>query len=300
MKRYELWIQDYRQNRYMKYLSIEQLNDRLRYLIENLTTLELNGKIGMRNIAVRPWHQLIIKFTHTCEELKLRGGMPQSNFLADSAVPKSMIGMSERLKKINRLAASKKPHLIKFGNSKHLGQRSFKVSLASSFSDPSLNIAQMDDEMKAIFNLNPEEVEATDADGNEIEITGTVDISFNLDRDYYIFCSSDRFDARLFGDFEADSCLFIYDSNKFSEELIEKVAQKVEIEDYAYDSVRYLDPIDPATNGSEPIIEYYKHIKYLYQHEYRHVIIPKQSRYLPKNIFVNLESSEYYSDLIFL
>lgn len=82
MKRYEYWILDYRKNRYMEHLSMDLLVDRLRYLIENLTTLEVNGKIGMGNISIEPWKELIVKFTHTQEELKIRGESLPNNFFS--------------------------------------------------------------------------------------------------------------------------------------------------------------------------------------------------------------------------
>lgn len=299
MKRYEHWISEYRKNRYMKHLSTEQLSDRLRYLIENLATLEANGKIGIGNISVKPWNELIIKFTHVQEELNMRSELPKHQFLDGSAVPKPMLEASERLKKINTLAAIKKPHLIKFGKKEYLEKNSFKISLASSFSDPSLNVAQMDDEMKAIFHINPDNVKLTDMYGNIIKPIGSVNLTYETDRDYYVFCSSSEFDIRMFSNFDADSCLFIYNSHKFADELISGLKSHIEIEDYAYKMIEYVDPIEPK-NKNEITIEFYKHIKYLYQREYRHVIIPKPTSPTPKDIFLTIESTNNYSELICL
>lgn len=300
MKRYEYWIQDYRKNRDMEHLSLDLLIDRLRYLIENLITLEVNGKIGIGNISKDPWKDLMIKFTHAQEELNIRGESLPNNFLTDCAVPKPMIEASERLIEIHQMALVKKPHLIKFGKKEYLSKNSLKVSLASSFMDSSLNVAQMDDEMKAIFHANPNEMTITTANGEIINPIGTVDITYEIDRDYYVFCSSGAFDIRMFSNFEADSCLFIYDSQRFADDLISELRNHIEFEYYAYQMVKYVDPVKPKREDREPIIEFHKHIRYQYQREYRHVITPNRNSPMPKDVFLSFSSINEYSELICL
>ncbi|EIZ1315166.1 hypothetical protein MOU92_001876 [Vibrio parahaemolyticus] len=300
MRLYEYWILDYRKNRYMEHLSLELLVDRLRYLIENLTTLETNGKIGMGNILIDPWKELIIKFTHVQEEMNIRGELPPNNFLNGCAVPTPMLEASERLIEIHRMALEKKPHLIKFGRKEYLSKNSLKVSLASSFMDSSLNVAQMDDEMKAIFHADPNDMTITTTNGDVINPIGTVNIMYETDRDYYVFCTSGVFDIRMFSNFEADSCLFIYDSQRFADELISELHNHIEFEDYAYQMVEYVDPVKPKGKGRDPIIEFHKHIRYQYQKEYRHVIIPSSVSPMPKDIFLSLSSINEYSELICL
>ena len=132
-----------------------------------------------------------------------------------------MLGNETRLKELNRLSVDKKPHLIKFGKKEFLEKLSFKVSLASSFKDPSLNTAQMDDEMRAVYNPHPKDIKITSKEGLEIKGVQNFHLTYQASSDYYIFCSSAGFDVRLFGDFETDACLFIYDSQQFSENLYE-------------------------------------------------------------------------------
>ncbi|EIB6494438.1 TPA: hypothetical protein ACHCBX_003361 [Vibrio parahaemolyticus] len=298
MKPNEQRVLDYRKSRYLEHISQELLVDRLRYLIENLVTLELNGKIGMGDVRREPWKNLIVKFTHVQDELSLRGESLPANFLSGCAIPKPMIGLSERLIEINRIASVKKPHLIKFGKKEYFRKNSLKVSLASSFIDPSLNVAQMDDEMKAVFHANPKETLITASNGERIEPIGTVDFTYEIERDYYVFCSSSVFDVRMFSNFDADSCLFIYDSQRFADELISELRKNIDIEDYAYQMVEYVDPVLPHTH--KPIIEFYKHLRYQYQQEYRHVIIPNSTSPKPKDIYLSLKSMVEYSELICL
>ena len=214
-------------------------------------------------------------------------------------MPKPMTQKSSRLNEIGVLAANKKPHLIKFGKKPHLKVYSFKVSLASSFDDPSLNLAQMDNEMKAIFSPNPSEVNVTRMNAEKIHGFESIDIEYQIEKDYYIFCTSHTFDYRLFGDFDADSCLFIYDSYKFAEDIHKCLISQIRLEDYAYRAVDYLDPIQPNSHKRLQI-EFHKHIRYLYQNEYRHVFVPKSPAGLKEDLFLEIPSVDQYTELIHL
>lgn len=280
----------------MSHLSTEQLSDRAKYLCGNLTTLEENGKIGIRDIQIEPGRKLMRLFTHVLQELDNRSESFANNFMSDAAIPKSMIENSQRLRKIRTQYETQKPHLIKFGKKEWI-KNSLKISLASSFNDPSLNVAQIDDEMKEIFQPHPSEVKITNMSGNDISGVKSIKISLEIDREYYIYCSSRSFDYRLFGDFNADCCLFIFDSDRFSNDLMTEFGKQVDLEDYGFKPVKYLDPIKPETNGY-PEIEFYKHLKYFYQNEFRHVFIPKDTHQLDKDIFVTIPRLYEYSEVV--
>ena len=236
-------------------------------------------------------------FTHVLQELANRNEFFSKGFMENAAVPKPMIKKSERLLEIKALAEKKKPHLLKFGKMCHLKEFCLQISLASSFNDPSLNVAQMDDEMKAIFHPPLNEIKITDMAGKAIHGIKSVELSLQIDREYYIFCSAHTFDYRLFGDFDADCCLFIYNSQRFSEDLVRELNNQVELEDYAFKSVEYLDPIKPEKN--KPIqIEFHKHLKYCYQNEFRHVFIPRCRPSVAKKKYVYLPQLVQYSELI--
>ena len=284
---------------YLSHLSPPQLSYRARYLIENLTTLELNGKIGLLDIRNEPAHSLMRKFTHVLQELAVRDEEFEPMFLKSASVPNAMLGKKVKLKKLNTLAINKKPHLIKFGEKKHLEKYSFKVSLATSFNDPSLNAAQMDDEMKAIYTPHPNDVKISKLDGTEINGVQSIELMYKSPRDYYVFCSSSAFDVRLFGDFKYDACLFIYNSQQFSDDLFKAVSNRVLVEDHGYKNVTYVDPIRPD-KGNPPPVEFHKHIKYLYQNEFRHVFIPRNEESTPKDIILSMPESTRYSELICL
>lgn len=294
-----LWRREYDQDSYLTHLSITDLCSRARYLIENLTTLELNGRIGLRDIRKDSGLNLMRKFTHVLQEFDSRKEGFEPMFMKGASIPKAMLGQEVKLKRLNDYAIEKRPHLIKFGKRCFLNEHSFKVSLASSFSDPSLNSAQMDDELKAIYNPHPKDFKITTLDGKEVEGILSAELTYQAPNDYYAFCTSFEFDVRLFGDFESDACLFIYDSQKFSDQLYEKIASKVVILDQGYKPVVYSDPIRPE-HKKPPSVEFHKHIKYLYQNEFRHVFIPDKVSETPRDLYISMPEAEAYTELVFL
>lgn len=298
LKLHEQWRHEYNQDRYLSHLSDIVLSGRLRYFVENLTTLELNGKIGLKDIRNNPAQTLMRKFTHAYQELVLRKRQPELQFLKGSSIPKAMIGHEARLKELNRYAHDKKPDLIKFGKKEYFEKLSFKVSLASSFSDPLLNAARIDDEMKAIYYPNPSDISVTTRGGAKLEGIKEVKVMFEAPADYYIMCTSSSFDVRLFGDFDADSCLFVYDSQRFSKDLLDQISKQVPVISHASAQVTYVDPIRPNL-GAPQSVEFHKHIKYLYQNEFRHVFISDTGNN-PKDLFFNLPGSSVYTEIVCL
>lgn len=299
MKLYEFWRNEYIRDSYLTHLSDKDLSIRARYLIENITTLELNGKIGLRDISREPGSTLMRKFTHVVQEFESRNEWFEYQFLKGASIPEAMLGKEKSLTKLNDYARSKKPHLIKFGKKAFLEKLSLKVSLASAFLDQGLNMAQADDELKVIYTLNPKGIQLSRMDGSAIEGLLSAELIHEASSDYYIFCTAYEFDVRLFGDFEADACLFIYDSRRFSDHLFEKVANAVDILDHGYKPVIYFDPINPVQQSS-PNVEFYKHIKYLYQNEFRHVFIADDQRDRPKHLYITMAEAEEYTELICL
>ena len=297
MKLHEFWRHEYNQDRYLSHLSNIDLSARVRYLMENLTSLELNGKIGLKDIQKEPARTLMRKFTHSHQELVLRNRDPEPMFLKGASIPDAMLGHEEKLNELNEYAIRKKPHLIKFGKKEHFEKFSFKVSLASSFADPSLNTAQMDDEMRAIYHPHPGDIKITAQDGRRLEGVTGIELIRQAREDYYIFCSSTSFDVRLFGDFKADSCLFIYYSKGFSDLLFEKMSNAIQIADNRYKPVTYVDPIRPD-KCEPPPVEFHKHMKYTYQSEFRHVFIPEGNSNNPKDLLLSLPESEVYTEVV--
>jgi hypothetical protein len=79
----EDWRSEYRRRRYLGRVKDEEVRARLRYLMENLTTLEPNGKKGVLPADSSLWRA----FTETHEETLLRGHLNLDGFLNDAAIP---------------------------------------------------------------------------------------------------------------------------------------------------------------------------------------------------------------------
>jgi hypothetical protein len=292
--------EEYNQNPYLKHLSAEQLSDRLKYLLENITTLTSDGKIGLKDLRVKDGYELFRKFTHTLQEHNRAGKSFIPGFLESASVPKPMLDKASRLLEIGKLIAEKKPKLIKLSQKEYFDNDSYKVSLASSFDDSSLNQAQQDDEMVTSFIPDPEHMAITKMDGQEITGLLSAEINYQVQTDYYIYCSSHTFDYRLFGDFEADACLFIYDEIKFAEDLEAHVRKAVSIEEIGYGAVEYTDPVIEKTQ-KEPVVHIHKHIRFQYQNEYRYVFVPTPTAIkhgLPKDLYLTMPRVKSYSEVI--
>ena len=79
----EAWRNEYRRLRYLGHVKNEELRARLRYLMENLATLESNGKTGVLPANSEMWRL----FTETHEEAVLRRDLNLDGFLAGVAIP---------------------------------------------------------------------------------------------------------------------------------------------------------------------------------------------------------------------
>jgi hypothetical protein len=297
LKLYEKWNLDYEQNRYLSHLSLSELSERLKFSIENITTLELNGKIGCLSPKSEYGHYWWVKFSHTQREFDLRNAKPLAKFLTSSTIPEALIDRAERLKELNRIVKDKDPDLIKFSSNAYLENYSFKVSLASAFSDESLNPSQYDNELEAIFNPSPSSFTIRNKNGEKIEGISRVELNFKAAEDHYIYCTSREFDVRLFGNFNADTCLLIYDRQKFSELLSDKIRNEVAISRMEYGLVDYFDPVT-NDHQKEPTIHFYKHLKYSYQKEHRHVFFHRPTENCPKHLYINIPEIAQISELV--
>lgn len=275
MKRYEMWYAQYAQDRYMEHLSDDELSDRFRYLMENLSTLSETGQIGIRGGEKGDSLAMMELFSHALKEKEIRGFEFESNFLKGASVPNARQDLAERLAVARDSIQTGNAHLLKFGKSKYLADAAklgkIRISLASTYDDESLNKSQRDSELNIPLQIDPKGVRIKLPDGTE---TTPVSIpSFRLEApDYYVLCCAHTFDRRLFGDFDADSCLVIDDLPRFSDELHAAVSTEVDVLDRGVGPVEYVDPVRAGHRfggNNRPIVQMSKHIRYYYQNEYR-------------------------------
>ena len=218
LARHEVWRLQYRQRPYLRSASDDALVQRLKDVMNNLSTLTPEGKIGVLPIGpdgVR-WMRL---FTDVHEEyvsrkalLPLLSDMPFPKPTAPS-LPKSVLA----LKDVETPGPGQA--LIKLGKRAHmkdLHERGrIRIAPAGSYSDPSLNYAISDDELR-IDRITPgAEVtisfldKQTDERKN-VRPIGDVINTTSLATNYYVYCMTHTLNYRLFDDFEADTCVIVH------------------------------------------------------------------------------------------
>jgi hypothetical protein len=309
MTRQETWRQRYRQRPYLKHSTEQAVAERLRYTIENMTTLTQDGKTTL--LPPEPngkyWYELL---EHVQEEYRSRGNGPPEGFLRGALVPRGDKPVSAAAIK----AVQKTPPLreetdvVKFGMRDRItelhGCGRLRISPARDYSDPSLHSAIHDDELaRSTFGLQSEVIiQATDRKTGQLHATkpiGNLTYTSRSKSDYYVYCMSSTLDARLFADFGYNACLIIRDYRKFEQRLSEAVIQQLPSWIGAGGPVKYVDPFNCTKDDAS--VFFSKHLKYWYQHEYRCVWIPKDVPGHPlEPFFVELGPIRDFSELVVL
>ena len=310
MKLYEKWSAYYETNRYMEHLTDERVGERFKYLFENVLTLTDDGRIGCVQFGDRGaflWEL----FQHVLVEQRLRKSGPMIGHIKDADIPTPRTEIGDQLLAASTEVSRYQPHLLKFGQSKYLSDAAnegvLRVSLASTYSDSSMNAAQKDNEMELSQYLDPKEAKITTQAGEVIEAVSTIDMTYMAETDYYVWCCSDQLDYRLFDDFGADCCLLIKDSFRFADDFEAAIKDQVSILDIGCGPVEYLDPVTHRSivhgnvSKKQPFVQAGKHIRYFYQNEYRLVVIPSETgNSLPDHLTIRIPDLPSYSKLVLL
>ncbi|MER0365650.1 hypothetical protein [Vibrio vulnificus] len=300
---------DYLKEPYLSYLSDDVIKERMLDFRRIVHTLNDKGEQVFIPQVDEENKILTERYFHTKAEMKRRNLIITTSFgsnsLTNDNLPRArdlvtlpLKGKCEKLSFINSKIQEKMPHLVKFGRREYLEKRSFKVSLASSFNDELLNKAQKDNELSLKVFLDPAKLMIKNKAGLEIKPISPVLMSYDSN-DYYIFCSSYVFDIRLFSDFDADSCLFIYDSESFYNDMLQSMKKQININSFGFGPISYIDPVLDA-EVEELCVCSSKNIKYIYQKEFRHVFFGDNRNSLPENIYLDMPQTKSYTELFSL
>lgn len=282
------WYEEYRERRYLADVPDEAVMQRAREIISNISTLELNGKIGCVDPQSQSGFFLWRLFSHLLEESRLRTGTYQGLFirygLHETLLPKPTspdLPASEAVLRVSQ-EQTKLRRLFKFGRKKWmralLDQGAIRVAPASMYSDPSLGPAIADDELSYdlataafdddILSLHPFQTRLVDVFGEPKVAHHRLSMKTN----YYVWCASFGLRLRLFEDFDADSVLVIHDVGEFSRRLIQAIRNPLDGWRFTPCAVHYFDPYHPSKQTRNVFA--CKHFKYLYQEEFRYVFLP--------------------------
>jgi len=294
---------------YLGLLTTDQLFERFRILGAATMAMDDDGFL-----SPAPWDMWHDKWIHAAVELTFRDLSP----IDERARPDWSFARTPRV--LRAMAALKRrrlewgPHvLVKYGEPRFLRQAldegRFRIAPASYYSDPTLNPAQRDDEQsRQLIDAATELTSTLGPLGDTITSSerGLYTHPVQVVVDYYIFCVAGGWYLRLFDDFDADACLVITDPQRFARELSEAVRRTLPGWHCAFESVRYIDPVQPVTSLSDEERRSFmpflcKDFRYWYQHEVRAAWLPPTAKGADAKLdylYVTLESLVDYCELI--
>lgn len=282
MKRHELWRHNYRQARDLDHLLPEELSERFHDCTINSVVRTEREKLALRPVTESESIRWLTLITEVLEECQLRNYAYPYPLDINSSTSNALEHFFDPIPDIDQVIEhydlGSKPYLLKFGNPKYLRQAleygRLRISPASYYDSDEHNYARLDNELERFFKLNPrnkiiseESLESTIGNG---QTAGWTRIASPADYLLYSMCS--EYSSRLFGDFNSDACLVIFDPEKFLDKLISGVRQSLSGWDIESSHVSYYDPIrtDPKTIS----VPKFKPFRHTYQNEMRLICIP--------------------------
>jgi hypothetical protein len=303
------WRQEYRQDRYLEHLTLDALEQRVRDIFTNVSVLSDDGKLSLPPVekGTGYWMQL---FTHVLDELALRGRWVRPGFLKNCPMP---IPTWPEIPRAARAVSGRrfKPgkFLFKFGKQEHLKRTLenglIRLAPASSYSDPSLNYAIQDDELRFTLQMPAKDTWIQRVDeqtlkpvGDRIKVLRNISFTRTVPTDYYVYCLSALFPFRAFDDFQADACLVIKQPKQFIERVLLAGFAKLPNWFARVDAVDYLDPL--RTKPEDVRAFFAKHFRYSYQKELRIIWVPESRQPNLKPIFIETGALHEIAELTVL
>jgi hypothetical protein len=299
------WRKQYRQKRYMEHLNIEELRRRAADVMTNVVELTAEAEIGVVPLHTdgEAWWQ---KWTHVLEEFQLRFGPYPAGWSKEALTDFPYPRVEYPPVPPEYLAlASRGDLLLKFGKRAHMeamvehGQ--IRIAPASGYQDPSLNAAVHDDELsfESIAPPGFKVMVSTNPDGPFVPVGGTRELRMKSTSptDYFVYCMSFSARPRLFGDFEADTCVVITDPKGFIERVVAAVGPVLPGYAHARGKVKYADP---HFDHGRMVIAMTKHFRFAYQREFRMIWVPPVARADLEPFFITVGSLRDIATLITL
>lgn len=284
-------LQQYKATRYLRNAKDEALVKRLEDIGLNLWSTDRDGNvISTRDQAHRA--TLLKLYIDTLHEQHLRN--PADLEFNEADLRRKM---SEKYSppKLKNPVDFEPTCLAKFTEKKYaldaLNKGLLRIAPAQSYQDPSLNPAQKDDELSHHVQTPNEQIKfkllGLDKQGHQVELQAKPLELFRYMEvpNFYVWCCGLGYDARLFKEFGADAALIVKDINAFTKRFIDAVHAQLPSAVFASGDIRYYDPYTAHRSQLIPIFS--KHLRYLYQKEYRFAWKPEDSSDL-KPFFVEL------------
>lgn len=280
---------DYQHDRYLQAFSDEEILQRAEEALVNTHDYEDSTSLVI-DVSDPRIVRALARLTEATEELCLRSGKPLDHWMQQLGpawklgLPQERAPVIEAVTRFTR-GLSKVPTdgLARLGKAEHICDMlecgRFRLSPASSFTDPSLNRARQANELAVERHLDPSQfkielVESARASAGPLDpLRATV--TQESPTDFLVLCTSRRVSARSFFDFDdADACLIIRDRAEFLRRLNTAVHAKFAGWRFAADDIWYFDPF--SRHAHRASIPFYKPVRYEYQQEHRVVVVPPQ------------------------
>ena len=307
-KNCEVWSEEYTASRYMEHLNEEELVQRLKDIVDNLTVMNRYGGLHLR-LPNSDSDYFFMLWCHIRKEYVLRGqGYSFGITMGKIPLPRATWpGTTRAIEAISQIAQLEGNFLIKYGKRKYL-QQTYNDGLIHLFpgtyyDDPSLNPALRDRELELTVEALPSETqmylidEHTGEKKQKLSPIKNIKITYFSKSDYYVYCMSHTYDIKLFHDFDADCCLIIKNPKEFIARLTTKFRDSMLGWTEWHQRVKYIDPL---TSRGSPDIFFSKHFKYTYQKEYRIVWLPPSIVQKLNPVVLALGSLTDYTELFIL
>ena len=309
MKRHEFWRQQYRLRRYMEHLKEHELQQRASDVFNNLILLNEESKIGLPKITNESEKWMIL-WTHVLEEFFIRFG-PYPNgfttgFMKNARIPDPRSSLAPKAAKaVKNTSLPDGDYLFKYGKSQNLKQalyeKQIRISPASSYDDPSLNLAIRDKELEFSVFPSPSEVKMKAYDGKTGEYKGDIRpenivITTQSKTNYYVYCLSLSFAPRLFLDFDADACLVIRKPIEFQEIILFAFENKFRDWSGVGQKITYIDPLNCSIKDID--VFFSKDFRFAYQQEYRFIWLPPTAMQSIDHVFIEVPNIQEYCYIV--
>lgn len=281
----EIWGFSYQIHRYLKNYSGVELATRYKDLLKAEHYLK-NWLDSRAPISVYKSPLYWQRKLHLIEtEFHLRGmqppsvELPQSISLCDAMSP----------------ASQRKGIIVRYDQKKYAKEvyrhGRLRVKLATEFADGSLNEARRDQEREKTRRQLGSSVKITTGDGKTIPVIGDVYNTSTYAPNYngYTWCASNSLDSYMFGEFSADACVVINDSDVFQKRLNAVMQELLPGWYFHHNPIMYFDPLEPISRNEYQDAFMTKEIKYAYQKEYRFLWVPTSGQRVPKCKYFDIE-----------
>ena len=329
-KEHEGWWREYQANRYCRFESRKELNQRFQDIHVNTVVLSPSGRIAMT--ANPKWYRLS---QHVIDEMLMRGQpLTEQNLdpRVDVAAP---FKDGELCKKAGDVAAARGTNndvVVKYGSYDHMKQLFEQgrvwINPATTYGQ-SGNQAIRDDERGFEFKGGyrpwgdasvffgrdnaPEDIGNLAARG-DVEFVQIFDaphlsqheyakVAMRM-RNYWTYCVAGVLDPRLFADFDADACLVIR-KRPFVERLAWRARLLMGHVATYIGEVAYEDPLGASHKcRSAPVTSIQVHMtklfRYAYQREFRFAWVPRKPVENLKPMVVEIGSISDIAELLFI